>query len=452
MGLTGQTQGGYQTLTVVSGTDVPGPNPVVTPNEWHHFAAVVHGIGGPVTLFMDGTLFGSATFGSTPPRGLASVLLGDLRGGTAGVSYDDVYLGPLPPPQTQLTFSATPTSTGQLVRYTATITPTVPLMGSPTGTVEFTDDGTVIPGCAAAEVLNGSATCTATYANTGQAPTTQVSNWVTADYSGDSDFGASSSEPINLNPIYSGYIECAAPAACSNTGLPAGGGPYTDAEATWTVPTVNATSSCPNSPAGCSKSSTWVGIGGISSNLIQAGTEQDVQSNGQPSYSAWWETVGTGNGQTDSGHEQGLTLNVHGGDKVTVSILLRPSSYDTWDIRVVDCDSAGVCTSASHSVTYAASQQTVEVVHEAPDLVGVGQLPLARTNPVQFGDAFYATGLASSSPSWVPFFEPSSGGALGEFFMTNPAKGNYATPSAPDADNDGFQVSVGTAAPPPPPS
>jgi hypothetical protein len=47
-------------------------------------------------------------------------------------------------------------------------------------------------------------------------------------------------------------------------------------------------------------SSSWVGIGGgcvtagctvTDTTLIQAGTEQDVNSSGQASYYAWWELV-----------------------------------------------------------------------------------------------------------------------------------------------------------------
>jgi hypothetical protein len=37
--------------------------------------------------------------------------------------------------------------------------------------------------------------------------------------------------------------------------------------------------------------SVWVGFGGISGNLLQAGTDSTVGSSGNPSYIAWFQTV-----------------------------------------------------------------------------------------------------------------------------------------------------------------
>src|SRR5205823_5922282 len=64
---------------------------------------------------------------------------------------------------------------------------------------------------------------------------------------------------------------------------------------TWTVPAAT-----PHKAREAEFSSSWVGIGGgcVDANcaitdgtLIQAGTEQDVDANGQASYSAWWELI-----------------------------------------------------------------------------------------------------------------------------------------------------------------
>ena len=76
------------------------------------------------------------------------------------------------------TSSANPTVTGQTITYTATIARTEPASGSPSGTVAFTDNGTLIPGCEAVTVTAGIATCTVTYLVPG-------AHSVIATYSGD---------------------------------------------------------------------------------------------------------------------------------------------------------------------------------------------------------------------------------------------------------------------------
>src|SRR5438093_3952798 len=70
---------------------------------------------------------------------------------------------------------------------------------------------------------------------------------------------------------------------------------FTSVSGTWRVPTATAHKAGENE-----YSSSWVGIGGGCVNadcsvtdgtLIQAGTEQDVNSKGRASYSAWWELI-----------------------------------------------------------------------------------------------------------------------------------------------------------------
>ena len=93
---------------------------------------------------------------------------------------------------TTLSGSPNPAGIGQSVTYTAVVTVNPPGVGTPTGTVGFTDNGVTIPGCGAVslQVVNGhaQATCTTSYpfANTGV-------HQIVATYSGDTAFLSSTS-------------------------------------------------------------------------------------------------------------------------------------------------------------------------------------------------------------------------------------------------------------------
>ena len=90
---------------------------------------------------------------------------------------------------TVITSSANPSVTGQPVTYTATVTASSPGAGTPTGTVNFRENATAIPGCGA-RALDGSgqATCVVSYDASG-GNHTQISGV----YSSDADFSASTS-------------------------------------------------------------------------------------------------------------------------------------------------------------------------------------------------------------------------------------------------------------------
>jgi hypothetical protein len=81
--------------------------------------------------------------------------------------------------------SANPLATGEPVIYTATITVSSPGSGSPSGTVTFNDGGNAISACTAEALTSSTLMCGVTYASVG-------SHTVTAVYSGDSNFLASS--------------------------------------------------------------------------------------------------------------------------------------------------------------------------------------------------------------------------------------------------------------------
>lgn len=96
------------------------------------------------------------------------------------------YSLPVTTTVTALSSSANPSVAGQQVTYTATVSP-VP----DGGTVAFTDGGATITGCGAVTVstTTGEATCQVTYTSAG-------ARSITAAYSGDAAFGASTSAAL----------------------------------------------------------------------------------------------------------------------------------------------------------------------------------------------------------------------------------------------------------------
>ena len=98
------------------------------------------------------------------------------------------------PTSTLVSSSADPSVFGQQVTFTATVSAVFPAAGTPTGSVTFTEGGTVV---AAGVALNASAKATLQTMTLGFG-----SHLITATYSGDSTFSASASAPANqaVNP------------------------------------------------------------------------------------------------------------------------------------------------------------------------------------------------------------------------------------------------------------
>jgi large repetitive protein len=89
-----------------------------------------------------------------------------------------------------LSSSANPSSTGANVTFTANVTATAPASGARTGTVDFQVGGFNIAGCSAQVVpASGKATCVTNTLTAG-------ANTITAIYSGDANFAASTSLPF----------------------------------------------------------------------------------------------------------------------------------------------------------------------------------------------------------------------------------------------------------------
>lgn len=91
---------------------------------------------------------------------------------------------------TALAVSNASPSAGQSVTYTATVTPAHAGAAKPSGTVQFSDNGSAISGCSAQPLTQGSsastATCTTSYSSAG-------SHSITATYGGDGNFTGSNS-------------------------------------------------------------------------------------------------------------------------------------------------------------------------------------------------------------------------------------------------------------------
>ena len=111
--------------------------------------------------------------------------------GTVNGGNGEVIISYTPPASatttaTTLSSSPSPSQAGQQVTYTATIAP-----APDGGTVAFTDGGAAIAGCGAqlVDTGTGAATCQVTYPSAG-------SHTVTAAYSGDAAFAASTSAPL----------------------------------------------------------------------------------------------------------------------------------------------------------------------------------------------------------------------------------------------------------------
>jgi hypothetical protein len=190
----------------------------------------------------------------------------------------------------------------------------------------------------------------------------------------------------------------------------------------WTVPTATA-----HTKGQAEYSSSWVGVGGgcvdsgctlTDATLIQAGTEQDVASNGTASYSAWWELVPVPSVTISS-------MTVHPGDRMNVNISEIVSGSDLWSIVVKDLTTGQTF---SQTVPYPSTHLTAEWIQEAPTVIGssgagVGTLP--NLSGASFDLASVNGASADLSPSEQIQLVSSSGTV-------------ESTPSAPDPDKDGF--------------
>ncbi|HEX9268099.1 MAG TPA: G1 family glutamic endopeptidase [Candidatus Limnocylindria bacterium] len=162
------------------------------------------------------------------------------------------------------------------------------------------------------------------------------------------------------------------------SGYAANGGTFTSVTATWTVPTVSATSS--------GADATWVGIGGLTSNdLLQAGTQAMVDGSGTVEYSSWIEMLPQSS--------RNVPLSVSAGDSVTVTITQQ--SGNDWLIAMKNNTTNG---GYSVTVQYSSSNSSAEWVQEAPS-VGRGLISLDEFGTVKFSGASAVRGGKTMSLS-----------------------------------------------------
>ena len=231
-----------------------------------------------------------------------------------------------------------------------------------------------------------------------------------------------------LAPVTASTLGGSTPAAARNpgglgwyssnwAGYAVAGGPYSSVGAQWTVPAVSVSYRR-------SYSAQWVGIDGFTSRaLIQAGTEADY-FNGATHYSAWWEIL-------PAPAVTIRTLSVRPGDRMSVTIT-RVSS-GRWRIVVKDARSGSYATTRA----YSGSASSAEWIEEAP-IVGGRTTLLAAHSTVVFDHG----SLDGRNPGLVSL---DAGAMIRRGFLAD-------TPSAPDADADGFALAEQATSPPRPPS
>jgi hypothetical protein len=114
---------------------------------------------------------------------------------------------------TEVSSSDDPVLVGQPVAYTATVAVDAPGSGTPTGSVSFSDGGSPIPTCQGLALPPGpplSVTCS-------QAYDTNVGHRITATYSGDADFTASTGNTAEtVSPVSTSTTVVSSPSASTS--------------------------------------------------------------------------------------------------------------------------------------------------------------------------------------------------------------------------------------------
>ena len=191
----------------------------------------------------------------------------------------------------------------------------------------------------------------------------------------------------------------------------------------WTVPTAT-----PHTHGQDEYSSTWIGIGGgcpestctlPDATLIQEGTEQDVAADGTASYSAWWELI-PGPSITIS------SLDIHPGDTMSGSISEVAPNSNVWTLALQDLTTGQ---SWSQTVPYTSTHATAEWIEETPLVFGTGGAAISAMPNLSTVNFDLAT--VNGQPAGLDASEEIQ-------LVQNSAV--IATPSAPDAEADGFNV------------
>ena len=200
---------------------------------------------------------------------------------------------------------------------------------------------------------------------------------------------------------------------------------FTKALGSWTVPTVNC-STTPNTYAAF-----WVGIDGWTSSTVeQTGTDSDCDGK-TPSYYAWYEFYPNPSYEITS-------VSVSPGNHISASVTYSGSEFTI----TVTNETTGKSYSKSSTVR-GAKRTSAEWIAEAPCCTNAGGiLPLSDFGTVYLGDDY--TGVASTNDatdSSVSGAISAFGSNVDESIMVNGTTGaNEAVPSGLTSDGTSFDV------------
>jgi hypothetical protein len=188
-------------------------------------------------------------------------------------------------------------------------------------------------------------------------------------------------------------------------------GGYTSASLSWIVPAVSFIA-YPSSPA-FESSSSWVGIGGFgTSDLIQLGTEQYVDSTGATTYQAWYELLPA----TETPLPSQYTVSP--GDVMSASLACTSRctanrSNTKWHLSMTNSTQNWTWTG---DFTYKSSLSSAEWIQEAPTYSSIVALP--GYGPVKFSSLLVNGGNPNLSLS-------------ADGIILQDAAGGVSTPCAP---------------------
>jgi hypothetical protein len=207
-----------------------------------------------------------------------------------------------------------------------------------------------------------------------------------------------------------------------------GGKQFHSVTSDWNVPTASQ-----HIKGQSESSSSWTGIGGgctdancssTDPTLIQTGTEQDVDSSGKPSYSAWWETI--------PAPSNPIKMNVQPGDHMHADIHESSPGSEMWTITLKNVTRNETFTT---NIPYLSTYGTAEWINETPLELGgsggAGQAALPNLTKTPFDLSTTNGAPAGLKPSEEMQLVDNNGNVIG-------------SPSAPDPDADGFNACTWT--------
>jgi hypothetical protein len=195
----------------------------------------------------------------------------------------------------------------------------------------------------------------------------------------------------------------------------------------------------------------WVGIGGYDeSTLVQTGIQAEVltrDGHRVVMYDAWTEHL-------PQAEKMIKDLPIYAGNTVTASV--QETAPNKWTMDVVDVTTGD---SVATKVSYASSGESAEAINERPCLrapcASKDLAHLAQTPDITFAPGFFSVTPVGQTPVEQPLLAPANDPdaviSLVDIVMTNNADStDIATPSGPDAADDGFDVADGSQQPSPP--